>query len=162
MDVLWSPWRYQYVTADRFTHECVFCRIARDCEHDQQNLVLGRARENYIVLNRFPYSTAHLMIVPYAHVSDLSGGEDSALVEATLLARRAEQVLREIYHPGGFNVGWNLGQCAGAGVAEHIHLHIVPRWPGDANFMTTIGETRVIPEALDESWKRLSPHFATL
>lgn len=162
MDVLWSPWRYQYVTADRSTHGCVFCRIAQERENDQQNLVLGRARDNYIVLNRFPYSTAHLMIVPYAHGSDLSGAADSALVESALLAKRAEQVLRQVYHPGGFNVGWNLGQCAGAGVAEHIHLHIVPRWPGDANFMTTIGETRVIPEALDESWRRLSPHFASL
>ncbi len=162
MDVLWSPWRYQYVTAQRPKEGCVFCRIAADTEHDAANFVLGRARENYLVLNRFPYSTAHLMVVSNVHAQDLSGLPESALQETILLARNAERILREVYRPGGLNVGWNLGECAGAGVAQHIHLHIVPRWPGDANFMTTIGETRVLPESLEETYRRLAPHFGAL
>ena len=162
MDVLWSPWRFQYVTAQRPKEGCVFCGLAADQERDAENFVLGRARENYLVLNRFPYSTAHLMVVSYSHAQDLSGLSESALSEMILLARKAEGVLREVYHPGGLNVGWNLGECAGAGVAQHIHLHIVSRWPGDANFMTTIGETRVIPETLEETYRRLAPHFADL
>jgi ATP adenylyltransferase len=162
MDVLWSPWRYKYVTGERKEDGCVFCRIASELSEDAQNFVLGRARENYLVLNRFPYTTGHLMVVPYAHTQDLGSLSESALCEAVLLARRVEGVLRELYRPGGFNIGWNLGQCAGAGVAQHVHLHIVPRWAGDANFMTTIGETRVMPESLEETWRRLSPHFQGL
>ncbi|MDZ7639449.1 MAG: HIT domain-containing protein [Bryobacterales bacterium] len=162
MDVLWSPWRYQYVSAERPADGCVFCRIAAETERDAGNLVLGRARENYLVLNRFPYSTAHLMVVPYAHVPDLGTTPESTLAEAVLLAQKAERILREVYRPEGMNVGWNLGQCAGAGVAQHQHLHLVPRWPGDANFITTIGETRVIPEALKETHRRLAPYFAHL
>lgn len=162
MDVLWSPWRFQYVTAQRPQEPCVFCRIAGETDRDTENFVLGRSRENYLVLNRFPYSTAHMMVVPYSHVRDLSGLSEGALSEMVLLARKAEEVLRQLYHPRGFNMGWNLGECAGAGVAQHLHLHIVPRWPGDANFMTTIGETRVIPETLEETHRRLAPHFAAL
>lgn len=162
MDVLWSPWRYQYVTGERKEEKCVFCRIASEVNSDAENLVLGRARENYLVLNRFPYTTGHLMVVPYVHAHDLGGVPESSLCEAILLARRVEQVLAQIYRPGGLNIGWNLGACAGAGVAQHLHLHIVPRWPGDANFMTTVGETRVMPESLDETWRRLAPHFQGL
>lgn len=162
MDVLWSPWRYQYVTERRPKGDCIFCRIAAEPERDAENFVLGRARENYLVLNRFPYSTAHLMVVAYAHAQTLPDLSEGALCETILLARKAEEVLREVYRPGGLNVGWNLGECAGAGVAQHIHLHLVPRWPGDANFMTTIGETRVIPESLEETYRRLAPRFATL
>jgi ATP adenylyltransferase len=162
MDVLWSPWRLQYVTGERKEEGCVFCRIAAEGDHDQSNFVLGRARENYLVLNRYPYTSGHLMVVPYAHAQDLIGLPDSVLCETVLLARQVEAVLREVYRPGGLNIGWNLGQCAGAGVAQHLHLHIVPRWPGDANFMTTIGETRVMPESLEDTWRRLSPHFRNL
>lgn len=162
MDVLWSPWRLQYVTGERNEAGCVFCRIAAATDQDQTNLVLGRARENYLVLNRYPYTSGHLMVVPYAHAQDLTGLPESALCETVLLARHVEAVLRDVYRPGGLNIGWNLGQCAGAGVAQHLHLHIVPRWPGDANFMTTIGETRVMPESLEDTWRRLSPHFRNL
>ena len=162
MDVLWSPWRYQYVTAKRPKDDCIFCRLATEPERDAETFVLGRARENYLVLNRFPYSTAHLMVVANAHEQTLTGLSESAAGEMMLLARKAEGILREVYRPGGLNIGWNLGECAGAGVAQHIHLHLVPRWPGDANFMTTIGETRVMPESLEETYRRLSPHFASL
>lgn len=162
MDVLWSPWRFQYVSAKQPRDGCVFCRIGATPEEDAENFVLGRARENYLVLNRYPYSTGHLMVVPYPHVPDLAGLSPSAMCEMALLARRAEGILRDVYHPEGLNIGWNLGECAGAGVAGHLHLHIVPRWFGDSNFMTTIGETRVMPEALADTHRRLSPHFAGL
>lgn len=162
MDVLWSPWRFQYVSAKKPGNGCVFCRIGAAPAEDTENFVLGRARENYLVLNRFPYSTGHLMVAPYAHVPDLASLSESAICEMVLLARRAESILRELYRPQGLNVGWNLGECAGAGVAGHIHLHVVPRWFGDSNFMTTIGETRVMPESLADTHRRLAPHFAVL
>lgn len=99
------------------------------------------------------------MIVPYAHVPDLAGLSEASLTEMMLVARRAEAALRAVYRPGGFNIGLNLGECAGAGIAGHLHLHVLPRWPGDANFMTTVGDTRVIPEDLGETWRKLRPHF---
>ena len=159
MDTLWSPWRYRYVSRQSPTPGCVFCRIASSVDEDETSLVVYRGQHVYIVLNRFPYSTGHLMIVPFAHVPDLASLEDACLLEMMQLARRAEQALRLTYQPGGFNLGLNLGECAGAGIAAHLHLHILPRWTGDANFMTTIGETRVIPEDLAETWRKLRPCF---
>lgn len=160
MDTLWSPWRYRYVSRQAESPGCVFCRIAEDPRTDEANFVLFRGSHVYVVLNRFPYSTGHLMVVPYAHVPALSGLSDECLTEMMVLARKAEKALGEVYRPGGFNMGLNLGECAGAGIAGHLHLHVLPRWTGDANFMTTIGETRVIPEDLPGTWTKLQPHFA--
>lgn len=137
----------------------MFCRIAEAQSDDEANFVLWRGELVYLVLNRFPYSTGHLMVVPYTHEPGLAGLPDACLTEMMRVARNAESVLREVYKPGGLNLGLNLGECAGAGIAGHLHLHILPRWPGDANFMTTIGETRVIPEDLPDTWKKLRPHF---
>ncbi len=170
MDTLWSPWRYRYVTRQDRPAGCVFCAMGDPQERegpdlvarDAESLVLGRGEHVYVVLNRYPYSSGHLMIVPYAHVPDLSGLDAPALTEMILLARVAEQALREAYRPGGLNMGLNLGECAGAGVAAHLHFHVLPRWPGDANFMTTVGETRVIPESLEDSWRKLRPYFENL
>jgi ATP adenylyltransferase len=133
--------------------------MAENAARDEESLVLGRGEHVYVVLNRYPYSSGHLMVVPYVHVPDLSGLDQPALTEMILYARHAEGVLREVYRPGGLNLGLNLGECAGAGVAAHLHFHVLPRWSGDANFMTTIGETRVIPESLEDSWIKLRPHF---
>ncbi len=161
MDHLWSPWRYRYLTAEKVEGKsgdagCVFCRIGSDpADRDEENLVLFRGEWNFVVLNRFPYTSGHLMVIPYGHSSDLSAISDEAAAEMMSLARRSERALRAVYKPGGINIGMNLGECAGAGIAAHIHLHAVPRWHGDANFMSVIGETRVLPEDLDVSWRRL-------
>ncbi len=154
MDHLWSPWRYAYVTAKVSSAGCIFCEIA-SARNDAERFVVWRGSESYIVLNSFPYTSGHLMVVPYAHVSSLADCPDAALIETVRVARVAESNLRQIYRCPGLNLGWNIGECAGAGVAGHLHLHILPRWPGDANFMTAVGETRVLPEDLQTTYQRL-------
>ncbi len=126
---------------------------------DEQNLIVWRGTHNFIVLNRFPYTSGHLMVVPYAHASELSAIEDVAAGEMMSLARRAERNLRGIYKPDGLNIGMNIGASAGAGIAGHIHMHVLPRWHGDANFMTTVAETRVLPEDLADTWRRVRDGF---
>ena len=157
MDHLWSPWRYRYVSK-KGLKECVFC-VNRALNDDKSTYILHRAEKNFVLLNLYPYTSGHLMIAPYAHVPSLSECEPSALEEMMLLAQRAEAALRKAYDPSGFNVGLNIGESAGAGIAGHIHMHVLPRWPGDANFMTTIGETRVLPEDLDTTYAKLVAAF---
>ncbi len=159
MDYLWSPWRYHYIAGPKTERECVFCAIAAASD-DEANLIVHRARFNFLVLNRYPYSTGHLMIVPYAHVAALSETDEESALEMMRLMRRAENVLGKVYHPEGLNMGINLGASAGAGVAGHLHMHVVPRWPGDANFMTTVAETRVLPEDLNTSYEKLRAECA--
>lgn len=161
MDYLWSPWRYRYVTsnsAETSKDGCLFCGIASSSD-DKNNYVLLRAERNFVLLNRYPYTSGHLMIVPYAHVASLEEAEPEALAEMMVLARRAETVLRRVYRADGLNAGLNIGNAAGAGVAGHIHMHVLPRWSGDVNFMTSIGETRVLPEDLRVSFERLVGEF---
>ena len=155
MDHLWSPWRYRYVTSGVKPDGCIFCEMAVSAD-DAHSLLIHRARYNYLVLNRYPYSSGHLMVVPYAHVSTLEHTPPEALAELILLARRAEVNLRSAYRCAGLNLGFNIGESAGAGVAQHLHFHVVPRWPGDANFMTVVSETRVIPEDPAESCRKLT------
>ena len=157
MDRLWSPWRYRYVSSDLKAEECVFC--AKPRESDSDGLILFRGRHNFILLNLYPYTTGHLMVAPYAHVANLEDLPEETAVEMMALARRAVRSLKRVYRPEGLNVGLNLGQCAGAGIADHLHLHVLPRWTGDANFLSTIGETRVLPEDLGETWRKLSAVF---
>ncbi len=159
MDYLWTPWRYQYISSVGEAAECVFCAAARS-ERDAENLVVHRARHNFIILNRFPYTSGHVMVVPYQHVATLEELADAALSELMLLGRDCERVLREVYRPEGMNLGINLGRCAGAGIAGHLHLHALPRWTGDSNFMTVVGETRVMPEDLPVTWEKLRRAFA--
>jgi ATP adenylyltransferase len=159
MDFLWTPWRYQYVTAEK-ARECIFCAAISDVAHDRERLVVYRAARNLILLNRYPYTPGHVMIVPQEHVSRLEDVPDETLVELIRLARLAEQRLRAVYHPDGLNLGLNIGHSAGAGIAEHIHLHALPRWTGDTNFMTAVAETRVLPEDLATTWERLREAFA--
>ncbi len=161
MDFLWSPWRYAYVTgqtAPADSGRCVFCEIGSTSEDDTAGIVF-RGRHTFVVLNQFPYTSGHLMIVPYAHVATLEQCSDAILAETMRLARRAEINLRELYRCPGLNLGWNIGECAGAGVAAHIHLHVLPRWPGDASFLTSIGETRVLPEDLATSLAKMKSVF---
>jgi len=161
MDRLWSPWRYHYVSTVSPGDECIFCAKARE-DRDEENLILHRGRLNYALLNLFPYTTGHLMITPYRHVAQLEDLAEEEAAEMMQLARLAVRCLREVYRPQGFNLGMNLGECAGAGIAGHLHMHVLPRWTGDANFMTTIAETRVMPEDLRETWRKLSAAFARL
>ena len=155
MDHLWSPWRYQYVQKEKTIGGCVFCRAAAG-EQDEENLVVHRARKNFIILNLYPYSTGHLMVVPYEHAPTLGQVAEETLMETILLARQAETHLRANYQPDGLNMGINVGKAAGAGVAGHIHMHVLPRWVADANFMTSVGETRVLPEDLSTTYEKLS------
>ncbi len=164
MDVLWSPWRYDYIKSNAPPEEgrapvCVFCELQRDEAEDESKYILHRAAHNYIVLNVYPYISGHLLIVPYTHVGELDQAAKEVTDELMDLTKRCQTALRETYNPHGFNLGMNLGKAAGAGVAGHIHLHIMPRWFGDTNFMSTIGETRVIPEDLRTTYNKLREHF---
>src|SRR6202046_1083700 len=159
MDRLWSPWRYRYVSK-KGLDECIFC-VNSALNDDKSTYIIHRAEKNFVLLNLYPYSSGHLMIAPYAHVPSLSECEPSTLEEMMLLAQRAETALRKVYSPSGLNMGLSRGESGGAGIAGHIHMHVLPRWPGDANFMTTIGETRVLPEELDVTWRKLSTACAT-
>jgi ATP adenylyltransferase len=164
VDRLWTPWRYNYISGagsdeKRDDSSCIFCDIAADPSADEKNFVLHRALHNFVLLNLYPYTSGHLMIVPYEHVADLDALSHEASHELIDLAQRAQTVLREAYHPEGFNFGMNLGRAAGAGVAGHVHLHALPRWAGDGSFMSTIAETRVLPEDLPTTYKRLRGKF---
>jgi ATP adenylyltransferase len=154
VDYLWSPWRYRYITGTDRKTGCVFCDIASSAQ-DEENFVLHRARHNYVVLNRYPYTSGHLMVAPFEHEATLAGLREETAAEMMLLARQAEVALRAAYSPDGLNIGLNIGSSAGAGIAGHIHLHALPRWTGDANFMTTVSETRVLPEELATTYRKL-------
>ncbi len=160
MDYLWSPWRYRYLAEAPRPEGCIFCAMAADPARDEETLIVYRGAHNFVVLNRFPYTSGHLMVVPYRHVPDLSSLDEAAATELMALARAAERHLREVYRPDGLNLGMNIGESAGAGIAGHVHMHVLPRWTGDANFMTTVGETRVLPEELSVTWSRLKEAFA--
>ena len=158
MDRLWNPWRYQYITKENRPEGCIFCDLPKE-QKDDATLIVHRARFNYVILNRYPYTTGHLMVVPFQHTDSLQGIDEAAAQEMFSLVRIADQKLREVYRPKGMNLGMNLGEAAGAGIAEHIHMHVLPRWIGDANFLTVIGETRILPEELWETYRKLKAVF---
>jgi len=160
VDHLWSPWRFGYVTKGEPPPGCVFCQ-ARDLP-DAESLVVFEGATCYIILNRYPYTSGHLMVVPNRHVAALSALTRDEMNEVGRRAQECEMALTEACQPHGFNVGVNLGAPAGAGVRDHLHLHVVPRWTGDANFMTVVGDTRVLPEELGTSAARLRPIFAKI
>ena len=155
MENLWSPWRMKYVTDTDNPDGCVFCTAPAQPD-GTANLVVNRGKNCFAILNRYPYTSGHLMVVPFAHVSSIELLTPEVRGELFEMVNRAITVLREVYHPDGFNVGINMGEAAGAGIAEHAHVHIVPRWAGDTSFMSTVGETRVIPEELGVTWQRIS------
>ena len=158
MDHLWSPWRYKYVSTAEPSASCIFCSKSQEAA-DEQNLIVDRGAHTFVLLNLYPYASGHLMVAPYAHVATLAEADEDVAVEMMLQTRRAQRVLGSVYRAPGFNLGMNIGSCAGAGIAGHIHMHVLPRWTNDVNFMTTIAETRVIPEALDETYRKLSAAF---
>jgi ATP adenylyltransferase len=191
MDRLWTPWRYSYITgADPQSHSgvpaalsawppteaddkhCVFCNMIAAVDYgiahgmareaaEQAVYIIHRGVNCFVCLNAYPYTTGHVLIVPYDHLDSLAAVPSDAANELMLLAQRSELVLREVYSPGGLNMGVNLGEAAGAGIADHIHLHVLPRWLGDTNFMTVTAETRVLPEPLDVTWKKIRAPFKT-
>jgi ATP adenylyltransferase len=153
MDFLWTPWRYRYIANAGKNDRCIFCDA--QTMGDEKALIVLRGELNYVILNAFPYTTGHVMVVPYAHIGELGLATAETLAEMMRMAQRMQAVLATVYKPEGFNLGMNLGRCAGAGVTGHIHLHLLPRWVGDANFMTTVSETRMEPEELSTTYRKL-------
>jgi ATP adenylyltransferase len=186
MDHLWSPWRYAYITsADKSVRAgipealaawpgdlgCVFCNLIASVDYaiangmDREKAeaaggVVMRGKHCFVCLNAYPYTSGHVMVMPYAHLDRLAVLPEETAQELMRLAQKTERVLEKVYAPHGFNFGLNVGKAAGAGVAGHLHLHAMPRWTGDTNFMTTVSETRVLPEDLETTWKRLRQAFA--
>jgi ATP adenylyltransferase len=156
---LWAPWRESYVTApQQADNECIFCTKPKQ-ERDAENLIVYRDIHSYVILNAYPYNNGHLMVVPYEHVANLDDIATEVLCEMMSVAQRAVRVLRHALKPSGFNVGINLGAAAGAGIAGHLHLHMVPRWIGDTNFMAVVADTRVLSQALASSYEILHRGF---
>jgi ATP adenylyltransferase len=157
MDYLWTPWRYSYITTVDTSsdgHSCIFCELLRAGD-DEKSLIVYRGEFNFVILNAFPYTSGHSMIVPYEHLDRLNKLSQAAAIEMMALSRKLEASLYELYHPDGVNIGMNVGKAAGAGIAGHIHMHALPRWVADANFMSVIGETRILPELLSTTYERL-------
>ncbi len=155
MDYLFTPWRYAYLTNAGKSAGCVFCDRVK-LGDDRRALIVYRGRHCFVILNAYPYTSGHVMIVPYEHLDRLAKLSAEALSELMQLSRKMESVLESTYRPDGMNIGMNIGAAAGAGIAGHIHMHALPRWVADANFVSVIGETRVLPESLDTTWERLT------
>jgi len=158
-------WRYDYVSGEAKLEECLFCWAGSadpGSGADEERLVLHRGGRCFVMVNKYPYNNGHLMVAPFDHVGDLEAADPDDLGELMRLALSCEKILRDAYGPDGFNLGMNVGAAAGAGVADHLHLHVVPRWTGDASFLTTTARTRVVPEAPADTWTRLRSGFAVL
>lgn len=154
MNHLWSPWRMSYIQETEKENGCVFCQVQKSPDNFE-NLIVHRGTHTYVILNRYPYTSGHLMVVPLKHKPDLDNFSPETRAEMMELVTQCIHILRKDYHAQGFNLGANLGSAAGAGIPKHFHFHIVPRWNGDTNFMSAIGETRVVPEALEDTYQRV-------
>ena len=154
MDYLWTPWRYRYIAEARNVTGCVFCHLPA-ANRDEESLIVLRGAKNFVILNRYPYTSGHVMIVPYGTRRILPASMPTTSAEMMQLAQRVQSALQGVYRPDGFNLGMNLGRSAGAGIADHLHLHLLPRWTGDTNFMSTVGETRLEPEELETTFAKL-------
>ena len=159
MDYIWTPWRYRYIADASKDDRCIFCD-ALASKDDASALIVLRGAKNFVILNKYPYTSGHVMVVPYAHVAQLDAADPETLGEMMRMAQRVQTALGKTYHPQGYNLGMNLGRAAGAGVTGHIHMHILPRWAGDANFMTVVGETRMEPEDLATTFEKLRKALA--
>ena len=159
-DILYSPWRLQYILANK-EKGCIFCLKPNEND-DEKHLILHRSKLGFVIMNIFPYNNGHLMVVPFRHTNDMNALTDEEKLELMDLLIVSQRALSEIMAPHGFNIGMNLGQVAGAGVKDHLHFHIVPRWNGDTNFMPVLGETKVISEGLEQTYRKLKPIFEKL
>jgi ATP adenylyltransferase len=160
MELLFAPWRMEYILAGRKGRKCIFCPL--EGQPDKKRLIVHRTAFSLVMLNRYPYSYAHLMVAPVRHVHDVSKLDPEEMADIFQNLGRSIQVLKEACNPNGFNVGMNLGQVGGAGILRHLHFHIIPRWRGDVNFMPALAEVRIIPEHLNQTYKRLLPYFKKL
>ncbi|MCD4753388.1 MAG: HIT domain-containing protein [Anaerolineaceae bacterium] len=154
MNHLWSPWRMEYIKNKKDNSSCVFCDVLEQ-EDGWENLIIYRGVFNYAILNRYPYNTGHALIIPYRHVASYELLTPEERAEMMELVNKVTKVLRQTYHPNAFNIGANIGEAAGAGIAPHVHFHVLPRWYGDTNFVTTIGQTRIVPENLSDTYDQL-------
>lgn len=161
METMWSPWRMKYIMEPKNQPGCLFCAALQQAD-SPDNLILLRGKTTFAMLNRYPYNNGHMMVVPFDHQASLNDLPPETQAEMMHLLSQAEQVLQHIYHPNGFNIGANIGSAAGAGVPCHVHFHILPRWSGDTNFMSTVGQTRVLPEELEQTYQRLQSTWRAL
>jgi len=158
-EILWAPWRMEYILGEKESG-CIFCtRINQD--NDKENLILLRGKNNFVIMNKYPYNNGHLMVVPNRHTSEFDSLSDPEKLEMMNLVSKSMNVLKKTVNPDGFNVGLNIGKIAGAGIDDHLHFHIVPRWAADTNFMPVVGQTKIISEDLGETWERLKEGFLT-
>ena len=160
MDYLWTPWRYAYVTTAEKASGCVFCDLPK-LGDDARARIVHRAQYCFVILNTFPYTSGHVMVVPFQHLDELQKLPSEAAHEMIDLTQTMERVLRQLYSPDGVNLGMNIGKAAGAGLAGHVHMHVLPRWVADGNFMTVVGETRILPENLDVTYERIKAGLAS-
>jgi ATP adenylyltransferase len=158
MKHIWTPWRMEYIENHGKEEGCAFCK-ALALENGPESLIVHRGAHAFVILNRYPYTSGHVMIVPMRHKPDLEELRAEERTEMMELTARATGVLREVYQTRAFNIGMNIGEAAGAGIKEHVHIHVVPRWVGDTNFMSSLASTRVLPEALADTWRRISAGF---
>ncbi len=157
MNVLWAPWRMEYILSEK-EKECIFCTKPKE-DKDRENLILYRDERVYVIMNKYPYNNGHLMVVPYFHTSSFDGLSEKELFDLIKITRFSVDCLKRAFNPEGFNIGVNIGQAAGAGIEEHLHIHVVPRWVGDSSFMTVLAEVKVIPEHILQTYDRLYPYF---
>lgn len=155
--ILWAPWRMEYILGDD-EEDCIFCTKPKQND-DKKNLILHRGKHNFVIMNKYPYNNAHLMVVPYRHIANFESLADSESLEIMKIISKSLAVLRGAINPQGFNIGMNIGRIAGAGIDDHLHFHIVPRWAADTNFMPVIGHTKIVSEGLWETWDRLKEGF---
>jgi ATP adenylyltransferase len=161
MQRLWAPWRMAYIESDTKDDECIFCAKAKDTAHDEENLVLYRGKRCFVIMNLYPYNNGHLMIAPYVHEPTIEELNGVTLTEIMRTAQKSLAALRAAMHPDGYNMGINQGRVAGAGIADHVHYHVVPRWNGDTNFMPVLADVKVMPDFLQNTYRQLQPYFGT-
>jgi len=159
-EILWAPWRMEYILGEK-EEECIFCSKPK-ADEDRRNLILLRGEHNFVIMNKYPYNNGHVMVVPYRHTADFNGLHEKESLEMMNVISQCIEVIKRAIHPEGFNIGMNLGKIAGAGIDEHIHFHIVPRWAADTNFMPVLGHTKVISEGLWETWDKFKAEFDKL
>ena len=157
---LWAPWRMEYILSKK-TKECIFC-VDKDEAQDKIKLILYRSFLSFVIMNRYPYNNGHLMIAPFKHLHGIEDLDNETMLDMFMTLRKSMIILRTCLRPEGFNVGINIGKVGGAGIEDHLHIHIVPRWNGDTNFMPVLGEVRVMPEYLEDTYNKLYPYFKTL
>jgi ATP adenylyltransferase len=161
MKVLWAPWRMGYILSNDKDNGCIFCP-GKDRSKDEERLILHVGSRSMVMMNRYPYNNGHLLVAPVKHAGDLEQLNNKEGLDLLLMVRKTVEILKEVMKPEGFNVGLNLGRVAGAGMEQHMHFHVVPRWNGDTNFMTILGDVRVIPEHIRETYKKLLPYYEEL